>query len=200
MKSRVSGAILAGGAGSRFNYKTKSNIIIGGRTIISRICRILEDIFEEIIIVTNSPEEFQEYRKYLVIGDQFRKAGPLGGIHAALKTCQGDAVFVFAGDMPLLDKDLIIRQLEYYSQADCNILIPGIGKCIEPLHAIYNRKIAGNLGEYLTNNNDLAVRSFVFSQYFTLMQIDDTIYNRMIFTNINSPSDVEDVEKMLGYR
>jgi molybdopterin-guanine dinucleotide biosynthesis protein A len=84
MVHSISGIILAGGANRRFNGMTKSNIIIDGKTIISRITDTIRDIFDEIIIVTNTPEEFKEYNKYKIVSDQFLKVGPIGGIHAAL--------------------------------------------------------------------------------------------------------------------
>jgi molybdopterin-guanine dinucleotide biosynthesis protein A len=39
------------------------------------------------------------------------KAGPLGGIHSALKASTKESLFVFTGDMPLLDKEMIVRQI-----------------------------------------------------------------------------------------
>ena len=41
--------------------------------------------------------------------DEILGAGPLGGIHAAMKASSNDSIFVFAGDMPFLDKDIIIK-------------------------------------------------------------------------------------------
>jgi molybdopterin-guanine dinucleotide biosynthesis protein A len=53
MVHNISGVILAGGSNKRFTGMTKANIVIGGKTIISRIMEIIRDIFDEIIIVTN---------------------------------------------------------------------------------------------------------------------------------------------------
>ena len=44
--------------------KIKSKIVIGGKTIISRITDTIGDLFSEIIIVTNTPEEFKEFSNY----------------------------------------------------------------------------------------------------------------------------------------
>ena len=107
MANRISGVILAGGSSKRFGGTTKANVVINGETIISRIISTISDLFVEIIIVTNKPEEFQEFIQYKIVKDQYLKAGPLGGIHAALKASSEDAIFVFAGDMPFLDKEII---------------------------------------------------------------------------------------------
>ena len=85
MTNRISGVILAGGSNKRFGGITKANVVIDGETIISRIISTISNLFDEIIIVTNKPKEFQEFIQYKIVEDQYLKAGPLGGIHAALK-------------------------------------------------------------------------------------------------------------------
>ena len=97
-QNNVSAAILAGGANKRFNGKTKANIQISGVRIIARTVKILHDIFDDIIIVTNTPEEFKGYSHFNLVPDEIKNVGPLGGIHAALKAAKNDAVFVFASD------------------------------------------------------------------------------------------------------
>jgi molybdopterin-guanine dinucleotide biosynthesis protein A len=47
MINNISGVILAGGANSRFNGATKSNIIIHGKTIVSGIIDTIEEYLTE---------------------------------------------------------------------------------------------------------------------------------------------------------
>jgi molybdopterin-guanine dinucleotide biosynthesis protein A len=197
MFHNISGVILAGGINKRFDGITKSNIVIDGKTIMFRIIDRIKDIFEEIIIVTNTPEEFKEYINYKIVSDQILKAGPLGGIHAAIKTSSKEALFVFAGDMPLLDKKIIIRQIEFYNSHNCDILIPLIKTYIEPLHAIYNISIFETLEDYLTRDHDYAVRKFCKSQNVLYMQFEGSEEIRNAFTNINSPADIMIAENIL---
>ncbi|MBE3140238.1 MAG: molybdenum cofactor guanylyltransferase, partial [Thermoplasmata archaeon] len=185
MIHNISGVILAGGANKRFDGMTKANIVIDGKTIISRIIDTIKDIFDEIIIVTNTPEEFKEYINYKIVSDQILKAGPLGGIHAAIKTSSKEALFVFAGDMPLLDKKVIIRQIEFYNSHNCDILIPRIKTYIEPLHAIYNISIIETLEDYLTGDHDYAVRKFYKRQNVRYMQLKGSEEISTAFININ---------------
>ena len=199
MKFRnISGVILAGGTNKRFHGEIKAKAVIGGKTIISRIIDTLSEVFSEIIIVTNTREEFQEFRNYKLAGDRFLNAGPLGGIHAALKTSSKEALFVFAGDMPLIDKGLIIRQIEFYYSIKCDILVPEIGNYSEPLHAIYNKSILNRLEEYLSTGNDYAVREFFRRVDVNYLKLEDSEKIKSAFTNINSPSDILLVEKILG--
>jgi molybdopterin-guanine dinucleotide biosynthesis protein A len=81
MVHNISGVVLSGGVSKRFNGIIRAKIVIDGKTIISRIVETIDDIFDEIIIVTNTPDEFKEYNSCKIIGDQFLNKGPLGGIH-----------------------------------------------------------------------------------------------------------------------
>ena len=198
MKYNISGVILAGGANKRFKGITKANIVIGGKTILSRITDNIRDIFDEIIVVTNSPEEFKNYTGLIIVSDQFLAAGPLGGIHAAMKASSKESLFVFAGDMPLLDKKFIIRQIDFYASHKCDVLVPQVNRYIEPLHAIYNISIIRTLEEYLSGNNDYAVREFLRHLNVSYLQFESSDETRNGFININSSSDIPMVEKILG--
>lgn len=195
MKKDITGVILAGGASKRFNGAVKSKIEIGGKPIISRITDTFHDIFDEIIIVTNSPEEYTDYSGCRITSDIFMNKGPLGGIHAAMVAAENEAFFVVAGDMPLLDRELIIRQIDFFSRQTCEILIPMVGSYIEPLHGIYRKSILKTLGEYLEGDNDYAMREFFKKAEMLYFMVGDS--ETRSFTNINYPSDVDTVKRML---
>jgi molybdenum cofactor guanylyltransferase len=190
MGCRISGVILAGGANKRFGGITKSNILIDGESIISRIIAIINDFFNEIIIVTNTPSEFREFVKFNIVGDQILKAGPLGGIHAALKTSTQDAIFVFAGDMPFLDKEIITEQINQFRLKKCDILIPKIGRFIEPLHSIYRISILPDLERIMSEKKNMSVRDFISGMNVSYLNLPESDENKRAFTNINSPSDI----------
>jgi len=187
--NNISGAILAGGLNSRFDGKTKANLLVEGRTIISGITDNLYQVFPEIIIVTNSPEEFSEYSGCKITCDYFKKVGPLGGIHAAMKASSSEAVFIVAGDMPSLNKSLIIRQTNYFLNNSCDALIPAVNQNIEPLHAIYSVSVLKKLEEYLSDDSGRAVREFLTRIDTRYMELGDSEETKIAFTNINTPSD-----------
>jgi molybdopterin-guanine dinucleotide biosynthesis protein A len=188
---KISGAILAGGDNKRFGGIPKSNIFINGEKIISRIVRTLSDIFEELIIVTNTPSDFREYSRLIIVKDHFLKAGPLGGIHSALKASSGDAVFVIAGDMPFPDKKIITQMNDRYKHSDYDIFIPRINGLIEPLHAIYNTSLLPDLEQFISTNKSRAIRDFVNSRKAGYLEMEPSESSKKAFTNINSQSDLE---------
>jgi molybdopterin-guanine dinucleotide biosynthesis protein A len=190
MGNRISGVLLAGGSNKRFGGITKANVVIGGKSIISRILSIVSDLFEEIIIVTNKPEEFREFIQYRIVKDLFQKAGPLGGIHAALKATSADAIFVFAADMPFLDKKIISDQINEFNKGEYDVLIPAVNQFIEPLHAIYRRLVLNDLEKFLSERKSKAVRDFLNEINVGYFQVPDTEQSRIAFSNINTPSDI----------
>jgi molybdopterin-guanine dinucleotide biosynthesis protein A len=187
----ISGVILAGGENKRFGGINKSNLIISDSSIISRIISTISDIFTEIIIVTNTPEEFQSFKHYKIVQDQFLKIGPLGGIHSAIKESSKESVFIFAGDMPFLNKEMIINQIRYFFSCSADIVVPRVNGYDEPLHAIYRNSIFGSLDEYLSGNKQNAVRDFLTYVNVDYMLLPGSEQTRRAFTNINSPDDVE---------
>jgi molybdenum cofactor guanylyltransferase len=190
MSSNITGAILAGGTGTRFGGRLKPRISIEGQEIISRLLAVVSDFFDEIIIVTGKPEEFTDYPDCQLIPDIFPGCGPLGGIHAALSAAPGKAVFVFAGDMPYPDRKLIEMMITEWEGSSCDALIPRAGNLSEPLHAIYASSLAGTLGKYLEEGKSKAVRDFVGLTDVKYFIVDDSEETRRAFTNINRESDL----------
>jgi molybdopterin-guanine dinucleotide biosynthesis protein A len=194
MIRKISAAILAGGSGSRFRNVVKPKIVIDGVMIISRILSVLNEIFSEIIIVTNTPAEFEEYR-CVTLPDEIRGSGPLGGIHAALKYSSNEAVFVIAGDMPFPDKNIILKMAREFENDACQVLVPRIDGYIEPLHSVYHTSLAVAIQEHLAGKGRIAVIDFLKTidvRYFDLEKSEE---NLKAFTNINSPEDIVLAEK-----
>jgi molybdopterin-guanine dinucleotide biosynthesis protein A len=192
---KISGAILAGGENKRFDGVIKSNIFVGGSTIMNRIIDTISDIFDEIIIVTNTPDEFNSYTNCMIFGDQYKKAGPLGGIHSALKASTQKSVFVFAGDMPFVDKEIIMSQIEYFATCNSEVLVPSVRGLDEPLHAIYSKSIYSRLDEYLASSRQYAVKDFLRNVKVSYLNLEDSEKTKRAFTNINTPEGAEEASK-----
>lgn|GEM_PF-38885 len=131
----VTGVILAGGASARMGSNKALLPYRGGR-FIEAIHRQLAELFDEVILVTNNPEQyaFLPCRK---VPDLFPGMGALAGIHSGLSHSANPAIFAVACDMPYLNADLI-RHLA--GRADRGgVLIPESHGGLEPLHAVYGK-------------------------------------------------------------
>ncbi|HSH50163.1 MAG TPA: molybdenum cofactor guanylyltransferase [Bacteroidales bacterium] len=197
----VSAVLLAGGANKRFQGKIKANIQISGVRIITRTIKILHEIFDDIIIVTNTPDQFKGFNLYTLVPDQIKNVGPLGGIHAGIKAAKNDSVFVFASDMPCISSKLIKSQIEFYQKRRCDAAIPRINDFKEPLHAIYNTKIYEKLDDYLKNEHDYSIKNFLKTLNIRFHNLKDSQENRKSFININTPQDLScmDLYAEAGY-
>jgi len=192
--NKVSAVILAGGANKRFNGKTKANIQISGVRIIARTIKVLHDLFDDIIIVTNTPDDFKGYKHYTLVPDEIKNVGPLGGIHAAMQVAKNDAIFVFASDMPCISSEIVKRHIEFYNKRKCDAAIPRIKDFKEPLHAIYNKRIFDNLNTFLNGANKYSIENFIKDLNVRYHNLEDLEEYRKAFININTPQDLTCME------
>lgn len=189
------GVILAGGENKRYNGIVKANLLINGKPIIARTLEVLNPIFDDILIVTNSKDQFSDYSNYKMVSDIFEKVGPLGGLHAALNSTSRDAVFMVASDMPLLSGEIITDMLEQFVSCNCEILIPRHNGLDEPLHAIYSRSLLERLDNFLNSSKQYAIRDFLKLAVVDYFAVD--IENVNPFLNINRPADMAQIEEIM---
>lgn len=188
--SNFTGVILAGGENRRYGGKPKTSIIIDGTTIIERTTGILNQLFDSVVIVTNHPEHYTEYRECRFTSDIFRGAGPLGGLHAAMTAVETEALLMVAGDMPYVSAAMIDQLIGSWKKLACEAVIPLHNGHMEPLFALYSVSLKRRLEEFLTLGRSFAIRDFlklVETEYF---EIDIKEYERNPFANINSPHDL----------
>ena len=194
MKCNLSAVILAGGESRRIGGKPKTELIVAGEKIISRMLGVIREIFDEIIIVTNSPGRFSKITDCLIIRDIYAGSGPLGGIHAAIKSSGNEALFIFAGDMPFLDKNLINRQIEFFAHTDFQALVPVVNGMTEPLHAIYCKSIIDEAEILLEQKENPSVRDLLEKIRTGYMHLEHSAEVNRSFTNINTLADLRQAE------
>lgn len=193
MSRNISAAVLAGGANKRFSGVIKAKLHVGGKPIIARMLETIGEIFDEILIVTNTPEEYQDYYTYSVVSDLIKNIGPLGGIHAALKSTSKEAVFVFAGDMPFPDSNIINRMIEQYSKTHFKIIVPQVNKYKEPLHAIYSVSVLPELENFISEEGNYAIHCFLNRMDVCYIELENRPETYAALTNINKPSDLKHI-------
>ncbi|MCG2712327.1 MAG: molybdenum cofactor guanylyltransferase [Candidatus Omnitrophica bacterium] len=191
MNNKITGAILSGGRNSRMGGRNKAFMEVNGISILDRTAALFKTIFNEIIIVTNSQDEYSKYSgKCTIITDIIKNIGPLGGIHAALSTAKNNAVFFAACDMPNLHNEIIISQIDCYNKIKCDALVPRIKTLIEPLHAIYKKHLKDSIEAYLKNSNNYSIKDFLKTVKTAYLDMDDFADYKKIFKNINTPNDI----------
>lgn len=187
----MTGVVLAGGRSKRMGLN-KAFLEIDGERIISRVVTILKGIFDDVVLVTNDPLEYEDL-DVRTVTDIFKGAGSLGGIYTGLFHAHYNYSFITACDMPFLKRDVILRMMDEIE--DYDTLVPYEGDRFHPFHAIYSKgclkAIEGMIkgGELRIIELYKRVRAKRLEGWFK----EDTLS----LYNINTPEDLEKVPAVL---
>ena len=129
------GAILAGGASSRFGGAPKGLHTVGGVRIIDRASRALRDVSSEVIVISNAAEAPDWLTGARVFGDVRGERGSLVGIHTALVHANS-SVIVVAWDMPFVTAELF-RLIRDRGRDERFATVPEGPGGLEPFCAMY---------------------------------------------------------------
>lgn len=183
----VTGAILAGGSSSRMGSNKALLPLQGGR-FIEAIHRRVAEIFEEVVVVTNSPELF-DFLPCRKVPDLIPGMGALSGIHSALVHSRTPHVFVVGCDMPHLVPELI-RHIACGAEG-FDVVIPESDKGLEPLHAVYGRNAIPAIEEALHAGRAQVASFFdrVRVKRIARREVEEYDPAFASFRNINTPED-----------
>ena len=189
----VSGVILAGGRSSRYGAN-KAFVEVDGIPLIERVAEVLLSVFEQTVIVTNSPEEYS-YLSMPMRQDIIPGLGPLGGVYTGLQMISGEAGFFVACDMPFLNPGLIRYMVDIRKGFD--VVVPKITWKMEALHALYGRKCTSHIKNLIQSGNYQVIRLFPYVgvryvQEDEIVQFDPELRS---FFNINRPQELRNMEK-----
>lgn len=167
----------------------KALLLHSGGRIIEGVYGTLSELFEEVIVVTNSPEQYS-FLPCRKVPDLYSGKGVLAGIHSGLLHSNAPAVFTVACDMPCLNAELIGYIFSLSNGVD--LVMPSTCKGFEPLHAIYRKRCLAAL-EVLLNNETSGritdILSMVPSRVVRAEEIACFDPKFSSFVNINTPDD-----------
>jgi molybdopterin-guanine dinucleotide biosynthesis protein A len=191
----MTGIILSGGKSIRMGGENKAFLSINGEFVIDRVLKIFKELFDETIIVTNSPLDYLDY-DVRIVTDIIKGKAALGGIYTGLFYASSEHCFVSACDMPFLDKRFIEYMISSIKGYD--IIVPHASDGLQPLHSIYSKKCIP-LMKKLIDRDDLKIR-ILYKKMNTLTLPTDTIrsfdQNERMFLNINSHEDFKRILTM----
>ncbi len=188
----LSAAILAGGEGRRMGRTDKSCLEISGTKLVTRIIDRLDGLFDEIIVITRTPENHPDLEVRLE-GDVFEDRSSLTGVHAALFHSRTDHIFITACDSPFLNKKLISEFISHLHPED-DVLIPiHQDGMYEPLCAIYSRRCLPFIEENLKHRIFQIIRFFPQVKVRTVSTAELKSKDRDLetFINVNTPEELD---------
>jgi molybdopterin-guanine dinucleotide biosynthesis protein A len=193
----VSGVILAGGSSSRLG-RNKALIEIAGQPMIERVVEQLCAAVSEIVLVTNSREQFA-FLGLPMVRDIHQGIGALGGLHAGLSAIRTEYGLVVGCDMPFLDSDLlrymISRRIGY------DVVMPRIGQHYEPLHAIYAKRCLPGIEQSISSGRRRILHACVGMHIQCIESGQVALYDphHLSFFNVNTAGDLERMNWVLRY-
>lgn len=175
--------------------QNKAFLKVQGQRIIDRIKSIFVDLFDEVLLVTNSPLDYLDLNLRIVT-DLYQEKGALGGVFAGLFHATHPHAFVAACDMPFLNKALISHLISLSPGFD--IVIPKTEDGWQPLHAIYSQKCLPFMEDLLFKSNLKIIDFFprVKKREVPTEEILPFDPQLLSFLNLNTPEDLVRVQEL----
>ncbi|MEE9418933.1 MAG: molybdenum cofactor guanylyltransferase [Desulfatiglandaceae bacterium] len=189
----VSGVILAGGKSSRYG-KNKAFIKINGIPLIEKVITVMGSVFQELIIITNTPHKYSHLR-LPVYKDLIEGLGPLGGIFTGLTAISKDAGFFVACDMPSLNRELLRHMVE--CKDDFDAVVPRISGKMEALYALYRNTCLPAIRRQIDSREYQIFRFFpeVSVRYVDEGEIRQFDPELRSFFNVNTPQELQEIQQ-----
>jgi len=173
----------------------KALLEIGGSRVVERVRRTLGQVFSQILLITNTPDDFA-FLELPMFRDLIPGHGSLGGLYTGLSVCTGTHGFLVACDMPFLHTAVIERLLSALDDHD--VVVPRIRGHLEPLHAIYSKECTPHIRDLMTKG-DLKMLNF-----FHLVDVQEVVEEDLscfdpelrFIMNLNTPEDLQKARKL----
>ncbi len=130
--------ILAGGKSTRMGAD-KAFVTLDGQTLLTRALNVARSITPNVRIVGDTAK-FSSFAP--TVEDIFPNCGPLGGIHAALRSSQTDLNLILAVDLPFASPALLHYLIQRARNNPATVTVAQTGGGYQPLCAIYRRNFA----------------------------------------------------------
>jgi molybdopterin-guanine dinucleotide biosynthesis protein A len=192
----ITGAIVAGGASSRFGGEAKGLLRVGGQRIIDRIASALQPVVRTIAIVSNAAGANDWLPGAPVWRDERGERASIVGIHTAL--LHAETVLVVAWDMPFVNEALV-RAITGGLTTDASAVVPEGPNGPEPMCALYTRDCLDTIEQALASG-DLRMTALaerlprrVRIPVDEIARIGDPA---RLFFNVNTPEELAAAEAM----
>lgn len=188
-----SALILAGGKSTRMGFD-KQKLSIEEEPIIYKNIKELKSIFREVMVVTKTPENYRGLCD-IILQDEFKEVGPLGGIHVGLKYCSSKYLMVMACDMPIIDKDYLLHLRAIGIKNNYKGLLGEKEGFLEPFPGFYSKDFILDIEENLS----LEKRSIrdILKDNSIYVEKDLSNFNKDMFLNLNTLKDLTNYKKSI---
>jgi molybdopterin-guanine dinucleotide biosynthesis protein A len=189
-REKITGVVLAGGQGRRMGGTDKGLMQMGERPMITWVLERFASQVDEVLISAN--QNLEEYARFgfRVIADEITGfAGPLAGLHCALRQSSNPLVGAVPCDSPFLPLDLVERLYRALLEHKAQLAVARTGDQPHPVFSLCRREVLGNLTRFLENGGR-KVDAWYAALNHVEVQFDD---QPEAFRNINTRQELAEL-------
>jgi len=192
-----SAIVLAGGFSSRFGHD-KGVLELADKPLIRHITDAIDPLVDEVVVVTNSLERVLKYSQVMVANvkffvDVYEASSPLIGALTGFGSAHGKYSLLLPFDTPFVSEEVVSLLFEL-CQGKAAVIPRWPNGYIEPLHAVYQTKLALEAAENALTEGKLKVRALIEKlqgvRYISTIAIQQLDPGLLSFFNINTPADL----------
>lgn len=192
-----SAIVLAGGFSSRFG-QDKGVLELADKPLIRHITDAIDPLVDEVVVVTNSRERVLKYSQVMVADvkffvDVYEARSPLIGALTGFGSAHGKYSLLLPFDTPFVSEEVVSLLFEM-CQGKAAVIPRWPNGYIEPLHAVYQTKLALEAAENALTEGKLKVRALIEKlqgvRYISTIAIQQLDPELLTFFNINTPADL----------
>ena len=182
--------VLAGGKSTRMG-KDKAFLEFKGRILLARALELAAGAGQEVRIV-GDPRKFAAFGR--VIEDIYRERGPLGGIHAALKSSSTELNLMLAVDLPFMQLNFLKYLISVAGETRALVTVPRPTDGLQPLCAVYRREFAKIAEQSLGRGKNKidALFAEVDTKILGPEELSEAGFSRQMFRNLNTPEEFDE--------
>ncbi|HEY7192266.1 MAG TPA: molybdenum cofactor guanylyltransferase [Gemmatimonadales bacterium] len=198
------GAVLAGGAASRYGGAPKGLVTVGGRRILDRVVEVVRAVTgSSPLLVANAADAGTWRADLQTVADVRPGCGSLGGIYTAVMAGPGPVLCV-AWDMPFVPEALLRALVEGFTAGGYDAFLPESSgrRGLEPLCAVYGPACGPAIARRL-DRGELKAISFhadVRIGILSLAEVRQFGDPAALFFNVNTPDDLARAEALWRQR
>lgn len=172
--------------------RNKALIEFQGQRIIERTLALFRTIFDQVLLVTNTPLTYLDLDVRMVT-DLVPGKGSLGGIYTGLFYSSSPQAFFVGCDMPLLSRPVISYFLNLAESAD--IVVERSEEYWEPLHAVYSRKFLKPIERLMEQGELKIIEAYRWMKVREVgrEELEPLDPGLRSLVNINTPEDLEKI-------
>jgi molybdenum cofactor guanylyltransferase len=184
----ITAIVLSGGEARRMGGGEKGVLPFAGRPMISYVIATLEsldDTIETILINTNDPGCYEQFKQRTLSDNLTENIGPLAGVEAGL-------VNIESGYLLVVSSEPIVRLINAVSSTDANCAVVHDGDRMQTTFAIFHVNQRSALQAYLKRGGR---RLMTWYKEQNAVEVDCSDLNN-VFVNINTQKDLASAEAL----